>query len=408
MLSRRLLPVCLLAGCIAASASDWPQWRGPTRDGQAPDAALPASLPDSLKKGWSVEVGEGHSSPIVLGEGVYIHSRVGGDEVVRRLKLADGSIEWEQKYPVAYEPVSAAGPHGKGPKSTPVLHDGKLFTFGITGVLSAFNASDGKLLWRKDFKGDYGTPWPRFGAAMSPMVAKGRLLAHVGGDDDGALIAFNVEDGSVLWRWTEDGAAYCSPVLLTVAGTEQVVSQSTEHIIGVDLSSGKTLWTIPFTTPYNENSVTAIAFEDLLIFSGHRQRTFAVRMKNDGGKWSAEEVWTNSDVPMHMSSPVLAGGRVFGLTQMSKGNLFSLDPRSGKVQWSGPGRLGDNAALIVAGDHVLTLTTEAELIVTRIDAAKYEPVKTYDVSDSAVWAHPALIGNRLLVKDRTKLTVWSF
>ncbi|MEZ5365708.1 MAG: hypothetical protein R2748_26105 [Bryobacterales bacterium] len=150
------LPVC---------AGDWPQWRGPARDGQA---QAPAQWPEKLTRKWRVEVGEGHSSPVVLGGRVYIFSRENDSETLRSLSLSDGKTNWTISYPVAYTPMGVAAPHGKGPKSTPVVADGRVCT-GVTGVLSCHQASDGKLPWRKVFTA--GLP-----AALPAL--RGRHVTH--------------------------------------------------------------------------------------------------------------------------------------------------------------------------------------------------------------------------------------
>ena len=152
--------------------------------------------------------------------------------MVHALDLASGRELWKQAYPVAYEMNPAATGHGKGPKSTPTLADGRLFTFGITGVLSAWDAADGRLLWRKSFESSHRATSPAFGAAMSPVVDGGRVIAHVGGDGDGELVALDAATGNALWSWKGDGPGYASPVVATFDGVRQVVTQSQNALVG--------------------------------------------------------------------------------------------------------------------------------------------------------------------------------
>jgi outer membrane protein assembly factor BamB len=133
---------------------------------------------------------------------------------------------------------------------------------------------------------------------MSPVVVDDRVIAHVGGTAGGALTAFDAASGKVLWSWAEDGPAYTSPIVASLGGTRQVVTHSQNNIVGLALDGGKLLWKIPFTTPYDQNSVTPVVYKDTLIFSGHQKRTFAVRVTHANAKWSAEEIWTNEAVPM--------------------------------------------------------------------------------------------------------------
>src|ERR671912_345417 len=149
----------------AATGTDWPQWRGPARDGSV-DTALPAQWPDALKKRWETPVGAGHASPVVSGNRVVVIARESDREIVRALDLALGKEIWRATYPAPYDVNPAARSHGAGPKSTPAIADGRVFTFGIGGVLSAFDLASGKVLWRVPAS----TALSDYGTATSPLV----------------------------------------------------------------------------------------------------------------------------------------------------------------------------------------------------------------------------------------------
>jgi outer membrane protein assembly factor BamB len=416
----------VLGGAAAGlGATDWPQWRGPARDGAAADAALPSPLLDALRKVWQVEVGEGHASPVVGGDRVYLHSRQGEDEVVRALDLATGRELWRHADATAYTMNPAALKHGKGPKSTPVLSGGTLCTLGIAGRLSCFEAASGRVLWQHDWKGRFSETAPDFGTAMSPAVFDGRLIAHVGGIKAGALAAFELSTGKEVWRWDGEGPAYASPMLATFDSVAQIVTQTREHVLAVDAASGKELWKVGLKTPYVQNIVTPLVYGDTLIVSGLSNPVKALRPhRGASGAFTADEVWSNAEVDMYMSSPVLMGGRsseaapappnppaaprLVGFTSKRSGQLFVLDPATGKTLWLGEPRQGDNAALIAAGDQLLVQNVAGELAIGPVDASGWKETKRYTIADSATWAHPALLGNRILVKDATKLTLWSF
>jgi outer membrane protein assembly factor BamB len=168
-------------------AADWPQWRGTNRDGVTRDFAAPSTWPATLKETWKVTVGEGHSSPVTSEGRIYVLARQGEDEIVLCLEASTGKQLWRANYPAAYTMNPAATGHGKGPKSTPVVSGGRLFTFGINGVLSCFDARSGRLHWRKEFSKQYPNTSPLYGTAMSPIVANGLCIAHVGGHDKGAF-----------------------------------------------------------------------------------------------------------------------------------------------------------------------------------------------------------------------------
>jgi len=395
---RSTLLVFLLA---AGWAQDWPQWRGPHRDGIGAAIAEPKGWPEQLKRKWQVKVGEGHSSPVVAGGRIYVHARQEDREVVQCLRPESGQVVWQESYAAPYTVNPAATRHGKGVKSTPAVGGNRLYTFGISGILSCFDASTGKLQWRKEFGS------PDFGVAMSPVVDRGLLIAHVGTKGKGALTAFDAQTGAEKWSWKGDGPAYASPIVVELGGTRQVVTQSQSNIVGVDAATGQLLWHIPFTTPYDQNIVTPVLYRDTLIFSGLGNSTFGVKVTRRGTSWNTETLWQNKDTAMYMNSPVLSGDLLFGMAARNKGQFFCLDPRDGKTLWTSEGRQADNAAIIDAGTVLLILTTNAELIVARKSAKAFEVVRKYTVADSPTWAYPAVVGNGILIKDSTTLAFWT-
>ena len=355
--------VVVMAGTTAVAqgpAAGWPQWRGPARDGVAA-LTVPAAWPTALTKRWEVSAGAGHSSPVIAGDRVVLHARQGEHEVTRAFDLKSGKELWRSEYLAPYTMNSAARAHGPGPKSTPAVAAGRVFTFGITGILSAHDAATGKVLWRT-------TPPPappEYGTAMSPIVDGPLVVAHLGANDSGALTAFDAATGAVRWRWTGDGPASASPVLAEIAGTRQLITQSENAVIGVDPSAGRLLWRIPFTTSFDQNSVTPVVVKDLVIYSGLENGTTAVRIIRKGTSWAAEPVWKNEQVSMYMSSPVVNGATLFGLSHRNRGQFFAIDVGTGKTLWTTAGREGENASVLAAGGVLLLSTTNGELIVAR-------------------------------------------
>jgi outer membrane protein assembly factor BamB len=389
-------------------AQDWNQWRGPARTGVAAAFTVPSSWPDRPTKAWEVKVGAGHSSPVVSGGRAYQLSRLGEQEVVTAFDIASGKQVWQQRYDAAYELNTAAEAHGKGPKSTPAVDRTRLFTFGINGTLSAFDTTSGKVLWRKQYAKQFDASWPDFGVAMSPLVDGGVLFAHVGGNKSGALVALDGATGSEKWSWKGDGPAYASPVMATFGTVRQLITQSRSQVVGLAPADGTLLWRIPFTTPYDQNIVTPVIAGDLLIYSGIEQPLTAVRIAQTAGKWTVQPVWRNPDVPMYMTSPVAAGGYLFGLTHRNKGQFFAVDVKTGKTMWTTRGREAENAALVAAGDFLLATTTEGELVIARRDAGKFDVIKRYTVAESPVWSHPVPAGRGVLIKGAETLAYWTF
>ncbi len=399
MRTSRFPALALAVVSILAAAEDWPQWRGPHRDGVATDFTEPKAWPEKLTLKWKVAVGEGHSSPVVAGGRIYIHGRQDDREVVTCLKPENGQTIWQQSYPAPYTMNPAATTHGKGVKSTPAVDGGRVFTFGIGGTLSAFDAQTGKPQWRKEFGS------PDFGVATSPLVDHGLVIVYVG-TAQGALTAFDAATGAEKWSWKGDGPAYASPIIVDLAGTRQVVTQSRQNIVSVSAATGALLWQIPYKTVYDQNIVTPVLYRDLLIFSGTGNPVIGVKAIKHGAEWTAETVWQNKDLSMYMSSPVLSGDLLFGFTERKRGEFFCLRPSDGVTLWTSEGRQGDNAALVAAGSVLLMLTNEAKLIVARQNDKSFEPLRTYTVADSPTWAHPVVMGRGILIKDNATLALW--
>ena len=386
-----------------ASGTEWPQWRGPRRDGSV-DAPLPEEWPAALKKRWEITVGAGHASPVVSGDRAVVFAREGDQEIVRALALESGKQIWRASYPAPYEVNSAARLHGAGPKSTPAIADGRIFTFGISGILSAFDLAAGKLLWRTPAP---AVP-PEYGTASSPLVDGSAVIAHVGGNGSGAITSFDAATGNVRWQWGGDGPAYGSPIIATFGGVRQLITQTQKHMVGLDPARGALLWQMPFTTEFDQNAFTPVIYRDLLIVSGIDWPLTAFRMKLADGKWIGETAWTNNETPMFMSTPVIIGGTIYGLTTRRLGQFVAVDAASGKTLWTTQGREGENASIFGNASWLLASTTEGTLVVARANRAKYEEVRRYEIAQSAVWAHPAITRNSIIVKDVDEVICWSF
>ena len=404
-----LLTAATLGGWSVFAAGDWPQWRGPARDGVTRDLAAPTTWPAALRPAWKVSVGLGHSAPVVVGDRVYLFSREGEEESLQAFELASGKRVWRQAYAAPYTVNSAAFSHGPGPKATPVVAGGRVFTFGISGILSAFDAAGGRVVWRKEFGKEFPSTSPEFGAAQSPVVDGDRVIVHVGGSGAGALTAFDVATGAVVWTWKGDGPGYASPVVAEIAGTRQVITLTESLIVGVAVDSGRLLWKVPFTTEYAQNAVTPVVQGNVVIVSGLDHPVRALRaVAAKGGGWTAETVWENPDVALYMSSPVLVAGRLYGFSHKKKGQLFCLDAATGKTLWLSEGRHGDNASLVAAGGAILALTTEGELIVFEAGGAAFKVLRRYTVANAPTWAHLSVVGDGILVKDAGSLAYLRF
>jgi len=392
------------AATVVANAQEWTQWRGPARDGSVPGKNAPAVWPESLKQSWRVEFGEGYSSPVVAADRVFIHGRRDPEEIVAGINLADGKILWQQKYQATFKKNQYAVEMAKGPNATPLVVGNRLFTLGVTGILSAWDTATGKQLWTRDFSKSIDTSKLFCGTSASPLMVDGRLVVQVGSDlHGGQILALNPATGATEWEWRGLGPGYASPVVIEAGGSSQIVSMTEGSIVGVEAKTGKELWSVPFPDEWHENIATPLWTGTHLIVSGTRQGTHAYTLTQTGGKWQAVEIWKNPDIAMYMSSPVFGDGVVYGHSSKKKGQFFALDAKTGAVRWTTEGREGEHASLLLTPQHVVFLTNGADLIVAKRGTPAFAVEHRYEISEAATWAMPVLLGSNILVRDATGL-----
>ena len=399
---RAMAAVCVVlicAGCVFAQ--DWPQWRGANRDGKVSGFTAPEKWPQQLAQKWKTTVGAGDSTPALVGDKLYVFSRQGEEEVISCLNAADGKEVWKEHYTAQ----TVGGPSAKqhsGPRSSPAVADGKVVTLGVAGVVSCLDTS-GKLLWRKD---PFPKVTPRFFTSMSPIIVDGMAIAHVGGQGNGAIIAFALATGNEKWRWGAEGPDYGSPALLTVDGTKQIVTPTEKSIVGIAVADGKLLWQQPFPIQgMAYNAATPIIDGQTVIYMGKGRGTKAVKVEKKGDAFAATEVWSNLDLAPQFATPVLKDGMLFGLSD--KGNLYCLDAKTGKTAWTDTtarDRQGFTS-IVDGGSCLLALPSSSEMVVFKPDGKQYQEVAKIKVSDTPIYAHPVLAGNRIFVKDQDSVAL---
>ena len=404
MTHTRLAALVLFVVAMAPlAAQDWPQWRGPARDGVVRAFREPASWPKTLTMRWNVDVGTGYATPLVVGDRLYVFTRQGDNEVMTALDAASAKVIWRTSYPAPYNMNPATAPHGPGPKSTPTFAANRLFTLGISGIVTAFDAASGKQIWQRP----HDPVEPLYHTAMSPLVIGNLMILHVGGHDNGALAAFDVATGVVRWSWNGDGPAYGSPLLFDLAGTPQVVTFTQNFFVGVSLEGGKLLWRRPFTTPSTTTSQTPLLYKDTVIETGRGNGITAFRVAPGRDEWATSNVWHTDEVSTHMSDVVAADNVLFGLSHLNSGQYFALDLDSGQVLWKSEPRQANHAAIARAGNTIFSLEDDSELVIVRLNRQKFDAVARYEVATSETWTQPVISGNRIFVKDVSSLTLWT-
>jgi outer membrane protein assembly factor BamB len=256
-------------------------------------------------------------------------------------------------------------------------------------------------------------------------VVDGMCIAQVGGQKNGGIVAYDLATGDEKWKWTQDGPAYASPVLLTVDGIKLVVAITAKKIVAVSASDGKLAWEAPFEAPMrNYNAATPIVDGQTIIYGGGSRPFKAVRIEKEGSSFVAKELWSSSEKSVQFNTPVLKDGFLYGLTQANE--LFCMDAKTGRIAWTDPGGQATESArparggrggrgggsrgygsIVDAGSILLALTPSSELVAFEPNDKKYVEHARIKVADTPTYAYPVVAGNRLFVKDRDTVALWT-
>ena len=300
---------------------------------------------------------------------------------------------------------------GKGPKSSPLLANGRVFTMSITGVISGWDASSGKLLWRRDYAdrfGDHERPHPYWGASTSPIIDENRVVVHVGADKEGVLVALDAATGKEIWSQGKDGPSYSSPLVVEIHGVRQIVEWNHRALVGVESKSGQFLWEYPFPHVGTDQNMPTPAFhKGRVLLGGENRGIHSIRPQRKDGKWTVTDEWHQKKVALDMSSAVINGDFLYGFSHYDSGRLFCLNPKTGDVLWTGPPRTGQNVMFLSASGLVAALINKGELRILSASPQQYQQVATYRVAEDRTWAPPVLLKDGVLIKDHQRLTMWS-
>lgn len=392
---------CVVLVCAGSVlGQDWPQWRGVHRDGVANGFIAPQQWPQELKQRWKTTVGTGDATPALVGDKLYVFTRQGEEETLLCLNAADGKELWRDKY--AAQAVAGPASRHPGPRSSPAVAEGRIVTLGVGGVVSCLDAG-GKLLWRKD---PFPKIVPQFFTATSPIIVDGMAVTQLGGKGNGAVVAFDLATGDEKWRWAGEGPEYASPALMTVEGTKQIVTLTEKSVVGIATADGKLLWQLPFVPERMAyNAATPIVDGQTVVYMGKGRGIKAVKIEKKGDGFTTVELWSNVEVAPQFNTPVLKEGFLFGLSD--RGNLFCVDARTGKTAWIDPTSRdrGGFTAIVDVGACLMALPSSSELMVFKPSDKGYAELAKIKVSDSPIYAHPLVAGNRIIIKDQESVAM---
>ena len=407
---RLLLAVCLtLTLTLALSAADWPQFRGPKRDGVSADKGLLKSWPESGPPlAWkSVGVGIGFSSVAVVGDKVFTMGDDQGACHAFAVRRDNGEQVWRAK-------VGEAGGNYVGPRCTPTVDGDRVYVLGQMGDLVCLTAADGKEVWRKSFKTDFGGKSGSWNYTESVLIDGDKLICTPGGSK-ATMVALNKKTGAPVWQGVVgkggDTAGYASPVVAEIGGVRQYVTLMANGLVGFSAKDGKMLWRYGSDRERfggnTANIPTPIVRGDLIFSAaGYGRGAALVRIKGSGGNFTAEEVYWNRALNNKHGGVILVGDKLYGDSDDS-GNPWSADFETGKVAWKRTERgQGSGSAAITTADGMLYVRYQNGWVSLVNPAKGYEEVSTFKVPNGNrdCWAHPVVLDGKMYIRERD--TIW--
>jgi outer membrane protein assembly factor BamB len=378
-----------------STAADWPGFRGPERDGVIRGARIETdwskSPPAEL---WRKPIGPGWSSFAVRGDLLYTQEQRGDDEVVACYRMSTGEPVWRHRDAARFWESNA----GAGPRGTPTLSNGRVYTFGATGILNALDAGTGAVVWSRNAAADNGTKVPDWGFASSPLVVDDLVIVAV----SGALVAYDLASGRPRWSGPVGGEGYSSPQLVTLDGVAQILALNGSGVVGVAPADGTLLWQHSWGGyPIVQPALTAGG--DVLISVADGSGTRRLAVAHGPGGWSVEERWTSNGLKPYFNDFVVHEGHAFGF---DGGILASINLEDGQRRWKG-GRYGQGQMVLLPDqDVLLVLSEEGELALVGATPEKFTELARFPALDGKTWNHPVLVGDVLLVRNGEEMAAF--
>jgi outer membrane protein assembly factor BamB len=394
--------VIIILTCSGSVFSqDWTQFRGTGRDSKVTGFKTPASWPAELALQWQDTVGTGDATPVLVGKSIYLNTRQGNDEVILCLDAVTGKERWKNVLPgvPAVTGPSAAHP---GPRSTPAFADGKIVTFGATGILSCTDAATGKPIWVRD---NPTITVPTFYTGTSPLIVDGLCIIHVGTKDNGEVLALDLKTGAEKWKWSGDGPAYASASVMNIDKKKHIIVQTEKNLISLDMADGKLQWQIPAPVQNRfYNCVSPYIDGNKIYYTGQGTGTKAIEVSKQGNQYVTRELWSTSEVGAKWNTPVLKDGYLYGFTDQRR--IYCISAADGKTAWIDAATNSDFATIVDCGQLLIGLPSTGNLIVLKPDPKTYSEVTKYKVAGTPVYAFPIVAGDMIYVKDAQTLMMY--
>ena len=374
----------------------WPGFRGPRRDGVIHGLRIETdwsvSPPVEI---WRQPIGPGWSSFAIATNRFYTQEQRGEEEIVACYDLATGKPVWIHGDATRFWESNA----GAGPRATPTLGNGRVYTFGATGILNALDADDGTTLWSRNAAADTGKEVPTWGFAGSPLVVDDTVIVAV----EGALVGYDLATGGLRWSGPDGGLGYSSPHLVTLDGVTQVLLTSQGGVTSLAPADGKVLWEHSWRGGTRIVQPASTGDGDLLISRGVTTELRRIAVAHEPGGWAIEERWTSNRLKPYFSDFVVHEGHAYGFD----GNILaSIDIETGERDWKG-GRYGSGQLVLLADqDLLLVISEKGELALVRATPDQFTELARFPALEGKTWNHPVLVGDLLLVRNSQEMAAF--
>ena len=408
-----VISALLYGGTLTASATEWPQWRGPNRDGISDEVGiLKEWSPNGPKVLWKVPLGEGFSGISVSQGRVYTMFSEGNDEFVVCLDATDGGEIWRFRSDKNYH----EGQGGNGPRATPTIDGDLLFTISAYGKLYALNTANGQEVWSHDLQRKFGSDMPRWGFSTSPLVDGESLLVEVGGKGEKSIVAFDKKSSDVVWSSHKDKLGYSSPIAITVKGVRQIICFTGTKLVSVSPTDGTIYWKYPWKTGYDVNAATPVFIppDKVFISSGYNKGAAVLQMRvfvspeddraatdqirENQGTVRIEEIWKNRKMKNQFASSVLHENYLYGFDNSI---LKCIEANTGEEQWKSRGF--GKGSVILADGHLILLSDRGKLGLAEATPEGYIEKASAQVLSGLCWTAPTLASGKLYVRNEEEI-----
>jgi outer membrane protein assembly factor BamB len=412
MFNRAIFAFAILTLSLSIKAEDWPQWRGPLRNGHVPEGEIvPDKLPSEPKVAWRLSIGNGFASPLVSHDEVFYFDNQGEKEVMHALDAKSGKEKWRSIIDDTFK--DSQGP--SGPRCTPLVDDDRVYAQSCKGEFQCLSTKNGDLIWRTNFTNDFEAIFigekgqaaggSRHGNTASPVIDGENIIVAAGGKDGNSILCFNKRSGKLVWKSQSDQTAYAPPIITTIAGEKQVVVFTTIALIGLNPADGRLLWRVPLVTSLGRNVTTPVVHGEMVSVGSFTLGLVGVKVSKNSDAFAAEMVWTNKSAAMNFSSPVTIGGKIYGLGPTK--NLICLDMQNGRILWSKEGYFTSSAdkayaSFLVMSGKLLVLTDGGQLLLLDVSGPEPKEISQMQVCGKN-WCNPAYADGMLYLRDAKDL-----